>query len=102
MTKQTISHATIAKSLLAAEIANAKLDPDRCQFPWRDLYPMVATTVWYAGALWTVDSNATREGMLELSRERTGLDDRATAFAPRSECRPVTWTQADEDRLFSR
>lgn len=102
--KQTISHATISRSLLAEEIANAKLDPDRAQFPWRDMYPMVGTTVWWGGALWTIDGQVRRNlddstTMLELSRQRTGLDDRATAFVPRMECRPVTWTQADEDRL---
>ena len=112
--KLTIDHSRIDPTLLAAEREIETLSPERKVYPWTETYPLAGQTVYCGGQLWTVgevtgpDYNARYRGelssprdVLRLSRtQRTKHGDTChSAQALRSELRPVTWTQADEDKL---
>lgn len=93
-----IDHARIPADVLRIAHESAANDPDGQQFPWRDLYPLAGSTVYYDGQAWTV-----------LDQERGSGVDRTTALvrlagqghdglavAPRNDLRPIAWSQDDE------
>lgn len=114
MPKLTIDHSRIEPRLLAAELEIAALHPDEQAYPWLGDYPLTGQTVYCGGQLWTVggvtgpDYAARIQGKASSGRDivqlsRTEDSDAGsrhdTCLAFRSELRPVTWTQDDEDRL---
>ena len=94
--KVVVDHRRIPSGDLRIAKENARLDPDSQVFPWRSsLYPLVGTTVYYDGKLWTVYSRSAATALL-TGRVHGEEEER---IAPLGELRPVTWTQHDEDRL---
>lgn len=101
MTKLTIDHTRIRADILTIERTNAHHDPDGSVFPWRDLYPLSGQSVYHAGLLWYVGGKLPGEPAdlrhLYLLGPATSLDQQEAVTVDRSELRPVTWTQDDED-----
>lgn len=94
-----IDHADIRRSDLRIARENARRDPDGQIFPWRSGYPLVGSTVYFDGRLWTVSKKERGPGSEQPTANvrlvSQGDDD--TAIATLGELRPVTWTQHDED-----
>lgn len=99
-----IDKSRVPTSLQVAALRSAELDPDGEIFPWRDEYPLVGQTVYADGALWSVWTKQRGEhqdepgAVVKLVNEVTHEESTKT----RDECRPVTWTQTDEDALAAR
>lgn len=97
----TIDHTQIPADHLAIALSNAALDPDGQTFPWRPGYPLAGSTAFCRGQLWTVERKETGPGaeaptaMVRLA----GQGHDAMLVVTRSELRPITWTQHDEDWL---
>lgn len=97
-----ISHTNIRHDVLHTELAYALLDPDGQVFPWRDLYPLAGQSVYADGQFWTIFA---KESGVLADRSHVQLcrigqvngDERETLTTTRGACRPVSWTQDDED-----
>lgn len=99
MTTIRIDHSAIAHDVLAIAHANAALDPDGQTFPWLPGYPLIGSTVYHDGQLYTVshcERGPTKQTDVKLVR-LVGQGHDGTAVAIRGELRPVSWTQRDED-----
>lgn len=90
----TIDHTRIPHDVLAIALANADRDPDGQVFPWRPMYPLAGSTVYFDGQLWGVvdkDYAGARPCALLVG---TGHD--GETIAPIGDLRPVTWTAQHE------
>lgn len=99
-----IDHSNIDPTDLQAHRLAAELSPDAEAYPWLESFPGKEQTVYSNGRLWTV--GAVEKGpcaneqiaMVKLRRrDQDGTE--VTTVTVRSELRPVTWNQADEDWL---
>lgn len=99
MTTIRIDHSAIASDVLDIAIANAALDPDGQTFPWLPGYPLIGSTVYHDGQLYTVSHCERGPGKQDDSKliRMAGQGHDGTAVATRGELRPVSWTQRDED-----
>ncbi|HEY6117469.1 MAG TPA: hypothetical protein VI172_16065 [Candidatus Dormibacteraeota bacterium] len=97
----TIDTSRIPATDLDIALRNAALDPDGQVFPWMPAYPLVGSTVYHDGQLWTVvhrERGPWPETDIDVVKlQGQGRD--AAAVTTRGELRPITWTQADEDGL---
>jgi hypothetical protein len=95
-----VDHSHIPHDNLRIALNNARRNPDGEVFPWLSQYPTIGATVYYDGRLWTVlrkgrhrnDSSMT----MPIGLVGQGHEDETTQA--RGDLRPVSWTQADEDR----
>ncbi len=93
-----IDHSRIPRVDLRIAMENAQGDPDGQVFPWLPGHPLVGSTVYYEGQLWTAGRTPSGRGarrptaIVHLVGE--GHDDEVNARF--GDLRPVTWTQRDE------
>lgn len=98
-----IDHSAILAADLEIALANAARDPDGQVYPWRAGYPLIGSTVFCAGELWTIIAKERGPGEDKptaiFSLAGCGDNDRTAILVTRSELRPVTWTQDQEDAI---
>lgn len=99
-----VDHSAIACDVRTVVYHNALNAIDDQVFPYRPGYPMLCSAVYAHGRFWSVDGiGAAPPPFVETPYPPTamvmlvGIGNDDMLLTTLDECRPVSWTQADED-----